>query len=131
MKDKFTSDEEFYLTFSILDRKVQKFKVISRCNIEVYEGKTLKPLGYIGMLRREVKCKYDRDCAVDLGETPINRNVSTLYTPANGVASDEKYVLYYSDYKLILNMVTYVLAQELYEPTYHQEISKRYQLSCC
>merc|ERR1719463_183040 len=52
--------DEFDLPAEIIDRKVNKMKMISPSNREVDVGQTLKPNEYIGMTRREILDDYLR-----------------------------------------------------------------------
>ena len=64
--------DEFDLPSEIIDRKVNRMKMISPSNREVDIGETLKPTEYIGMTRREVLDDYLRQRAEECGTTVIN-----------------------------------------------------------
>lgn len=58
------------------------------------------------MIRSGVIDEWVLDHAVQLGATPINFLVTKLDIPANGVTSDGKCVLNYSDYGYLRNLIT-------------------------
>ena len=64
--------DEFDLPAEIIDRKVNKMKMISPSNREVDVGQTLKPNEYIGMTRREILDDYLRVRAEKKGAKLIN-----------------------------------------------------------
>merc|ERR1719410_1798474 len=64
--------DEFDLPSEIIDRKVNRMKMISPSNREVDIGETLKPTEHIGMTRREVLDDYLRQRAEECGTTVIN-----------------------------------------------------------
>mmetsp|Transcript_7216 Transcript_7216/g.18460 ORF Transcript_7216/g.18460 Transcript_7216/m.18460 type:complete len:516 (+) Transcript_7216:297-1844(+) len=64
--------DEFDLPPEIIDRKVNRMKMISPSNREVDIGGTLGPNEYIGMTRREVLDKYLRDRAEERGTKVVN-----------------------------------------------------------
>jgi len=64
--------DEFDLPPEIIDRQVNRMKMISPSNREVNIGMTLKDDEYIGMTRREVLDGFLRDRAVEKGTTCVN-----------------------------------------------------------
>jgi len=64
--------DEFDLPSEIIDRKVNRMKMISPSNREVDIGETLAPNEYIGMTRREVLDDFLRQRAEKHGTTVIN-----------------------------------------------------------
>ncbi|QDZ23607.1 geranylgeranyl reductase [Chloropicon primus] len=64
--------DEFDLPPEIIDRQVNRMKMISPSNREVDIGSTLKPNEYIGMTRREVLDDYLRQRAEKYGTNVIN-----------------------------------------------------------
>merc|ERR1719171_2141109 len=64
--------DEFDLPSEIIDRKVNRMKMISPSNVEVDIGSTLKPNEYIGMTRREILDDYLRQRAEENGAKVIN-----------------------------------------------------------
>merc|ERR1719410_2908988 len=64
--------DEFDLPSEIIDRKVNRMKMISPSNREVDIGSTLKPTEYIGMTRREVLDDFLRVRAEKYGTKVIN-----------------------------------------------------------
>merc|ERR1712078_842039 len=64
--------DEFDLPSEIIDRKVNRMKMISPSNVEVDIGSTLKPNEYIGMTRREILDDFLRQRAEENGAKVIN-----------------------------------------------------------
>merc|ERR1712157_482419 len=64
--------DEFDLPEYIIDRQVNRMKMISPSNVEVDIGSTLKPNEYIGMTRREVLDDFLRKRAEEKGTNVIN-----------------------------------------------------------
>mmetsp|Transcript_7110 Transcript_7110/g.18366 ORF Transcript_7110/g.18366 Transcript_7110/m.18366 type:complete len:498 (-) Transcript_7110:119-1612(-) len=64
--------DEFDLPSEIIDRKVNRMKMISPSNVEVDIGETLKPTEYIGMTRREILDDFLRKRAEEKGTKVIN-----------------------------------------------------------
>merc|ERR1712078_422309 len=64
--------DEFDLPEYIIDRQVNRMKMISPSNVEVDIGSTLKPNEYIGMTRREILDDFLRQRAEENGAKVIN-----------------------------------------------------------
>ena len=73
--------DEFNLPPNIVDRKVNRMKMISPSNREVNIGHTLRQDEYIGMTRREVLDGYLRDRAGSSGANLINGLVLSFKQP--------------------------------------------------
>ena len=86
---------EFDLPLDIIDRKVNKMKMISPSNVAVDIGRTLKPHEYIGMVRREVLDSYLRERAEKNGAKVINGLFLKMDIPRGNNGS---YVLHYTEY---------------------------------
>ncbi|XP_072952650.1 geranylgeranyl diphosphate reductase, chloroplastic [Typha angustifolia] len=79
--------DEFALPLDLIDRRVNKMKMISPSNVEVDIGKTLAPSEFIGMVRREVLDAYLRSRAAAAGASVINGLFLKLETPQDSTGS--------------------------------------------